>query len=222
MTIWDSLTGRKSTASPSAQSSNPFDAVPTDSAFPPSSGNSSSGPTVPSFLDDPSLLHPLSNLSQDALDYLKLEDSVLSDLPGGKSALPSRGWSDDLCYGTGCTYLTALMIGGGLGFAEGARSIPAGAPGRIQLNAILNGVTRRGPFLGNSAGVIAMLYNGVNSYIGYVRGKHDAGNSVAAGALSGMLFRSTKGVKPMLISGGLVASAAGAWAFARQTVFPSD
>ena len=52
---------------------------------------------------------------------------------------------------------------------------------------MLNGVTRRGPFLGNSAGVLAMMYNGeafishcpnksnaasgINSYIGYLRGR---------------------------------------------------
>jgi len=29
--------------------------------------------------------------------------------------------------------------------------------------------------------------------------------------LSGMLFKSTRGLRPMLISGGLVAGAAGAW-----------
>ena len=37
-------------------------------------------------------------------------------------------------------------------------------------------------------------------------------NSVVAGAVSGMLFKSTRGLRPMMISGGLVASAAGAWA----------
>jgi import inner membrane translocase subunit TIM23 len=45
------------------------------------------------------------------LEYLTLDDSVLSDLPGSQSAIPSRGWSDDLCYGTGCTYLVALSTG---------------------------------------------------------------------------------------------------------------
>lgn len=56
--------------------------------------------------------------------------------------------------------MSALTIGGALGLAEGIRNIPQGAPGKIRLNAMLNGVTRRGPFLGNSAGVVAMLYNG--------------------------------------------------------------
>lgn len=57
-----------------------------------------------------------------------------------------------------------------------------------------------------------MVYNGINSTIGYYRGRHDSVNSIVAGALSGMLFKSTKGVRPMMISGGLVASAAGVWA----------
>ena len=66
--------------------------------------------------------------------------------------------------------------------------------------------------MGNSAGIIAMVYNGINSTIGYYRGKHDSANSIVAGALSGMLFKSTRGIRPMMISGGLVAGAAGAWA----------
>lgn len=56
------------------------------------------------------------------------------------------------------------------------------------------------------------MYNGFNSYIGHLRGKHDSANSVMAGALSGMLFKSTRGVKPMAISGAIVASVAGTWA----------
>lgn len=57
-----------------------------------------------------------------------------------------------------------------------------------------------------------MMYNGINSTIGYYRGKHDAANSIVAGGLSGMIFKSTKGPRPMLISGGVVAGVAGAWA----------
>lgn len=80
------------------------------------------------------------------------------------------------------------------------------------MNGVLNAVTRRGPFLGNNAGVVAMVYNGINSTIGYYRGKHDMTNSVVAGGLSGAIFKSTRGVRPMMISSGIVASAAGTWA----------
>ena len=94
---------------------------------------------------------------------------------------------------------------------EGLRKSPGSAPPKLRLNSVLNSVTRRGPFLGNSAGVIAMVYNGINSTFGYFRGRHDAANSLVAGALSGMLFKSTRGARPMMISGALVAGAAGAW-----------
>ena len=54
---------------------------------------------------DPSKLHPLAGI-EDKLDYLLLDDDKTSDLPGAEGAIPSRGWSDDLCYGTGTMYLS--------------------------------------------------------------------------------------------------------------------
>jgi import inner membrane translocase subunit TIM23 len=211
MSIWDKFTGRKSSPKSSDSSlpssgttiqNAPFDASEAQDV--------SSFLTGPSFAD-PSQLHPLAGLNQQTLDYLSLEDSTLSDLPGAQSALPSRGWSDDLCYGTGVTYLTALTVGGAWGLQEGLRR-SNGQPPKLRLNSVLNAVTRRGPFLGNSAGVIAMVYNGINSFIGHMRGKHDSANSIAAGALSGMIFKSTRGIRPMMISAGIVGTVAGAWA----------
>ena len=221
MSLWGTLTGRKSSpAKPSETTLSTSHDRQSDSATPtfqPSNFDPSSAQDVSSFLGDaslpdPSQLHPLAGLNQQTLDYLSLEESALSDLPGSQSALPSRGWSDDLCYGTGVTYLSALTIGGTWGLIEGLRRSPANAPAKLKLNSVLNSVTRRGPFLGNSAGVIAMVYNGVNSTIGYYRGRHDSANSVIAGAISGILFKSSRGLRPMLISGGLVAGAAGTWA----------
>jgi import inner membrane translocase subunit TIM23 len=211
MSIWDKFTGRKS-SSKSSDSSLPSSGTTIQNApFDASEAQDvSSFLTGPSFAD-PSQLHPLAGLNQQTLDYLSLEDSTLSDLPGAQSALPSRGWSDDLCYGTGVTYLTALTVGGAWGLQEGLRR-SNGQPPKLRLNSVLNAVTRRGPFLGNSAGVIAMVYNGINSFIGHMRGKHDSANSIAAGALSGMIFKSTRGIRPMMISGGIVGTVAGAWA----------
>ncbi|CZS93177.1 mitochondrial import inner membrane translocase subunit tim23 [Rhynchosporium agropyri] len=219
MSIWDKITGRKSPPtsphdSPSTTPSNDFTPAPFN---PQEAQDVSSFLTGPQFAD-PSQLHPLAGLNQQTLDYLSLEDSALSDLPGSQSALPSRGWSDDLCYGTGVTYLSALTLGGAWGLQEGLRR-SGGQPPKLRLNSVLNAVTRRGPFLGNSAGVIAMVYNGFNSFIGHMRGKHDSANSIVAGALSGMIFKSTRGVRPMMISGGIVASVAGAWAITRKALF---
>ena len=226
MGVWDAFTGRKATASSS--SSPPSDTLQDhapgttyQSNFTPiSSDDVSSFMTQPGAFD-PASLHPLAGLDRDTLDYLSLDDSALSSLPGGRSLLPSRGWSDDLCYGTGVTYLSALGIGGTWGLIEGLNRLPPTAPPKLRLNSALNAITRRGPFLGNSAGVIALMYNGINSTIGYYRGKHDSLNSMAAGGISGMIFKCTRGVRPMLISGGIVASAAGTWAVSSNGISPS-
>ncbi|EMC99391.1 hypothetical protein BAUCODRAFT_137574 [Baudoinia panamericana UAMH 10762] len=225
MGVWDAFTGKKTQTATSQPSSSPQssdtlkDPAPVTVTFdqPPSSEDVSSFLHNPGAFD-PAALHPLAGLNQDTLDYLSLDDSALSELPGSRSILPSRGWSDDLCYGTGVTYLSALSIGGAWGLAEGLTRLPSTAPPKLRLNSALNAITRRGPFLGNSAGVIAMMYNGINSTIGYYRGKHDTFGSVAAGAISGAIFKSTGGLRPMLISSGLVAGAAGSWALLRKIV----
>ena len=214
MTIWDTLTGRKSSQSNTTSTSTQHAPSTSDSphaSFDPSSAQGVDAFLSPSTFADPSQLHPLAGLNKETLDYISLEDSALSDLPGGQSVLPSRGFTDDLCYGTGTTYLTALTLGGAWGLQEGLRR-SAGQPPKLRLNSVLNAVTRRGPFLGNSAGVVAICYNCINSYIGYLRGKHDSANMVAAGFFSGILFKSTRGVRPMMISGGIAASVAAAWA----------
>jgi mitochondrial import inner membrane translocase subunit TIM23 len=54
---------------------------------------------------NPASLHPLENLDKQTLDYIILEDEQIKSA----GALPSRGWTDDLCYGTGTTYLTGIL-----------------------------------------------------------------------------------------------------------------
>lgn len=166
---------------------------------------------------DPAKLHPLAGLG-DQLDYLMLDDDKTNDLPGSGTAIPSRGWSDDLCYGTGTMYLGGLALGGAWGVREGARRPLAVSNTRLRINSVLNAVTRRGTFLGNSAGVLALAYNGINSTIDGVRGKHDTLGSMAAGALTGALYKSSAGVKPALAAATLVSGLAGAWSYAKRRI----
>ncbi|EEB09044.1 TIM23 translocase complex subunit Tim23 [Schizosaccharomyces japonicus yFS275] len=164
---------------------------------------------------DPAVLHPLANLGG-SLDYLNIEEDTLSNLPGDSHAIPSRGWQDDLCYGTGTMYLGGLAVGGLWGLKEGLKKTENLQVKKLRVNGILNSVTRRGPFVGNSAGILAMMYNSINSFIGYKRGKHDWTNSVAAGAITGAVFKSTRGVRAMGISSAMIAGAAGAWCLLKR------
>lgn len=166
---------------------------------------------------DPSRLHPLAGLER-GVEYLDLEEERLSTIEGSQGVIPSRGWTDDLCYGTGAVYLIGLGLGGCYGFMEGVKNIPPNSPGKLQLNTVLNHITRRGPFLGNNSGVLALSYNLINSTIDSFRGKHDTAGSIAAGAVTGALFKSSKGLKPMGYASVMMATAAAAWCGIKSTV----
>ena len=51
------------------------------------------------------------------------------------------------------TLVLGLTIGGTWGLYEGLRN-PDGRTMKLRLNSVLNGMTRRGPFLANSLGVV--------------------------------------------------------------------
>lgn len=56
---------------------------------------------------DPAKLHPMAGLGE-KLDFLQLDEDKLTEMEGASSVLPSRGWTDDLCVGTGTTYVSGL------------------------------------------------------------------------------------------------------------------
>lgn len=203
-----------SSSTDSASSSNPAEYLRTASFSRSEGPGASSGDAVTASdllmaAYDPARLHPLAELG-DKLDYLLLDDDKTSELPGAGTAIPSRGWSDDLCYGTGTMYLSGkygslsnycicdffgfirdlvgslkpshtlsrhlersifsllivlfchmltlglqgLALGGAWGVREGARRPLAVSNSRLRINSVLNSVTRRGTFIGNSAGVL--------------------------------------------------------------------
>ena len=107
------------------------------------------------------------------------------------------------------SWYPGLGVGGVWGLREGVRRPLAVSNTRLRINSVLNSVTRRGTFIGNSAGVVgvsiqrlvssapdsylrlALVYNGINSSIDHWRGRHDAVGSMVAGALTGAIYKST-------------------------------
>lgn len=58
---------------------------------------------------DPAKLHPMAGLGEN-LDFLALDEDKLTDVAGASGGvLPSRGWADDLCVGTGTTYVSGVF-----------------------------------------------------------------------------------------------------------------
>jgi import inner membrane translocase subunit TIM23 len=160
--------------------------------------------TVGSMLGDLDLTQASKSLSPvgqlgSGLEYIFTDDLPYVSSSGG--FVPSRSFSDDLCYGTGTVYISGLMFGGSWGLFQGMKAPLAIPSARLRINAILNAISRRGPFVGNSVGILAMFYNGINSGIGAQYGKeNEALNSVIAGTISGILFKSTGILKTLSIS----------------------
>jgi len=111
-----------------------------------------------------------------------------------------KSWNEMMFDRTGSSYLTGLTVGGVWGLWEGVRT-PEGRTFRLRMNSILNGCTRRGPFLGNTLAVLALMYSPLESLIGHYRGEQDSMNSVAAATLTGVIYKSTAGVRAMCVAG---------------------
>jgi import inner membrane translocase subunit TIM23 len=127
------------------------------------------------------------------------------------------GWGAKVCFNTGVLYGLGMAAGGAWGLYEGLRVQSAAMrteSTKLRVNTVLNAVTRRGPLVGNSAGVLTMFYTTFAHGIAAMRGgEEDVWNDVAAASISGALFKSTAGVKPMAQSGlafGLLAAVASA------------
>ncbi|GMK57502.1 hypothetical protein CspeluHIS016_0403360 [Cutaneotrichosporon spelunceum] len=179
-----------------------------------SSSSQGAAPSAASTLGsqfDVAKLHPMADLN-DNLDFLALDEDKLTEMEGAGSVLPSRGWTDDLCVGTGTTYLSGLALGGAWGLTEGiSRPLGTNPSLRLRLNSVLNSCTRRGTYTGNSLGVLAIYYNLTNSAIDAVREKHEPINSMAAGAITGAVYKCTSGVRPMVVGAVIGTGVMGAW-----------
>ena len=62
---------------------------------------------------------------------------------------------------------------------------------KFNIFSVLNGCTRRGPFVANSLGVLALMYSTLDYGIGKLREKDDQYNSIAAAVSTGVIFKST-------------------------------
>ncbi|TPX77260.1 hypothetical protein CcCBS67573_g01480 [Chytriomyces confervae] len=104
------------------------------------------------------------------------------------------------------------FIGGGLYGAYRGLQIAQGNSFNIRYNSVLNSIGRQGPRISNSLGVMTMGWGLLDNLFSSFRGgKSDYYNHVTAAFLSGALFKSTAGLRPALIAGGLMAAVVGGY-----------
>lgn len=131
-------------------------------------------------------------------------------LPTG--ANKTRGRFELAFFTIGGSCMTGAALGAVNGFRMGikeTRDMAWSKPRNVQ---ILNMVTRQGASWANSLGSVALLYSAFGVAIEKARGAEDDINTIAAGTLTGVLFKSASGLKGAVRGGLLGLALSGAYA----------
>ncbi|XP_045109698.1 mitochondrial import inner membrane translocase subunit Tim23-like isoform X2 [Portunus trituberculatus] len=141
--------------------------------------------------------------------YLNFDPSYLQTTQPEFIALegqPQRRGRFELAFSQiGGSCLLGAGLGGGHGLYRGLMETAAsGHTGKIRRTQLLNYIMKRGSASANTLGVVAFMYSGLGWLIYHFRGnQEDHVNTVSAATLTGLLYKSTAGVKKCA-AGGLV------------------
>eukprot|EP01134_Creolimax_fragrantissima_P006007 CFRG6007T1 len=175
-------------------------------------------PSLQVGLDSGSYLSPYSQQFA-ALDFtINESDSGTDFLFDDDANKKSRSWGETIFYATGTSYLCGQVVGSAWGVVEGLRNADA-VTSRLRVNSVLNSITRRGPFMGNFAAVLALMYTIIDGSVVKIRGgTDDVVNTVGSGAAAGALFRATAGGRAVGLGALVGAGVAGAAVALRQVL----
>ncbi|KAJ3278297.1 mitochondrial import inner membrane translocase, subunit timm23 [Blyttiomyces sp. JEL0837] len=163
-------------------------------------------------------LYPLDE--SDRMELLHIADPhAMGQKPkemyrGSFGPLPMRTNYDKLLYGTGISYCLGMTAGGVYGAYRGLK-IAQGNSYKLKMNSVLNTVTRYGPWAANSLGILTMGWALFDNLFNRYRDS-DYINHVSAAFVTGVIYKSTAGLRPALIAGGLMAGAVSAYGALEQ------
>ncbi len=124
--------------------------------------------------------------------------------------VPSRNFSDDLCYGVGFSYLGGLAIGSVWGAWHGSRMpLPTNALA-VRYTTMLNQVTSKGPFVANRLGTIVTIYNIIRASLTEF-GLNNSVSTLLGATVGGAIVRAPYGLRSAAVSSGLCGVSSIAW-----------
>lgn len=98
--------------------------------------------------------------------------------------------------------MTGAFLGGMSGLYTGLKETAiAGHQGSIRRTQILNFITKRGAASANALGVVALMYSGFGVILSLLRGTDDEVNTLTAGTLTGLLYKSSAGLRKTAVGG---------------------
>ncbi|XP_065090438.1 mitochondrial import inner membrane translocase subunit Tim23 [Ochlerotatus camptorhynchus] len=104
----------------------------------------------------------------------------------------------------GSSAMIGAGIGGAAGFYNGVRATAlANHTGKLRRTQLLNHVMKQGAATANTLGTLAVMYSVFGVVLQWARGEDDEINTIAAGGATGLLYKSTAGLRKCAIGGGV-------------------
>ncbi|XP_053980474.1 mitochondrial import inner membrane translocase subunit Tim23 [Hylaeus anthracinus] len=102
----------------------------------------------------------------------------------------------------GAACIAGAGIGGATGFYRGIKATSlAGQTGKLRRTQLINHVMKSGSSLANTFGIVSVMYSGFGVLLSWARGTDDSLNTLAAATATGMLFKSTTGLRKCALGG---------------------
>ncbi|KAF8783463.1 Mitochondrial import inner membrane like protein [Argiope bruennichi] len=102
----------------------------------------------------------------------------------------------------GGAVMTGAFLGGVQGFYGGYKQMSAlEQKASVRRTQFLNHITKRGAGTANTLGVVAVMYSGFGVLFSWLRGVDDEVNTIAAGTATGLLYKSSGGLRKCGIGG---------------------
>ncbi|KAL5703830.1 hypothetical protein ACHQM5_022334 [Ranunculus cassubicifolius] len=130
-----------------------------------------------------------------------------------------RGWADNLQYYTGTMYLTGAAIGGAKGTIQGLKAAELNEGLKLRVNRVLNSGGGAGRRLGNSMGVVGLLFGALESGISAYSHYDDTTNTILVGLGTGSIYRIAQGPRSIAIAGAIGGLVAGVVVAGKQFIF---
>nr|QBH72748.1 hypothetical protein [Xibalbanus tulumensis] len=98
--------------------------------------------------------------------------------------------------------MTGATFGGVSGLYAGLRDTTlAGHTGKLRRTQLLNYISKQGAASANALGVIAVMYSGFGVILSWVRGIDDEINTLTAATTTGLLYKSSAGLRRCAVGG---------------------
>ncbi|XP_020806615.1 mitochondrial import inner membrane translocase subunit Tim23 [Drosophila serrata] len=103
---------------------------------------------------------------------------------------------------------TSVMIGGGIGGLAGVYNgfkvtNALNQTGNLRRTQLINHIMKQGSGTANTLGTLAVLYSACGVFLQFVRGEDDHVNTVIAGSATGLLYKSTAGLRRCALGGAI-------------------